>query len=265
MAEPLKNMGIGQSGEYHSFNAQKKKGFLFIILAFLSGCAAFIVIMDTVIMPLYLRSGREITSPNLVNKTIEEATPIARSLHLSLVEDSRDFNDLVLRDAIAFQMPAAGTILKPGRRIHVVLSKGPKPLHIPIVIGKSIRDAENEIKDAGLEVIDKQWKASDKYVRGIVAGQYPSGDQEVPETTGVILFIANGRKESNVVMPNLIDLGMKAAMDTLSAYKFNMEKVTIQKEEAPNLLPDTVIDQHPDPGSPTNTSVDVDLVISTSK
>jgi len=261
----VKNMGFEPSGEYRSFHTLKKKGSLFIILAFMSGCIAFIVIMDTIIMPLYLRTGREITSPNLMNKTIDEATPIVRSLHLSMVEDSRDFNDMVPRDAIAFQMPASGTILKPGRRIHVVLSKGPKPLHIPSVVGKSIRDAENEIKDAGLEVIDKQWKASDKYIRGIVAGQYPSGDQEVPETTGVILFIANGRKEANVVMPNLIELSMKAAMDTLSAYKFNMEKITIQKEEAPNLLPDTVIDQHPDPGTPTNTSVDVDLVVSTSK
>ena len=251
MAEPVRNL--------------KRRGFLFISLSSLSGCMAFIVIMDTIIMPLYLRTGREITSPNLVNKTVEEAIPIVRSLHLSLVEDSKDFNDKVPRDAIAFQMPAAGTILKPGRRIHVVLSRGPKPLHIPNVVGKSTRDAENEIKDAGFEVIDQRWKASDKYIRGIVMDQYPAGDQEVPETTGVILFIANGRKETNVVMPNLIDLSYKAAMDTLTLYKFNIEKVNVQKEEAPNLLPDTVIDQHPDPGTPTNTSAEVDLVVSSSK
>jgi eukaryotic-like serine/threonine-protein kinase len=265
MTEPVKNTGPGPERRYNPLHPPGKKGNLFIILAFLSGCLAFIVIMDTIIMPLYLRTGREITSPNLINKTIDEAIPIVRSQHLSVVEDSRDFNDQVARDAIAFQMPAAGTILKPGRRIHVILSKGPQPLHIPNVVGKSVRDAENEIKDAGFEVIDRQWKASDKYVRGIVAGQYPSGDRDVPETIGVVLYIANGRKETNVVMPNLIELSMKAAIDTLTLYNFNSEKINIQKEEAPNLLPDTVIDQHPDPGTPTNTSVEVDLVISTSK
>jgi beta-lactam-binding protein with PASTA domain len=37
----------------------------------------------------------------------------------------------------------------------------------------------------------------------------------------------------------------------------------VQREEAPQLLPDTVIDQHPDPGVPTNTSTEIELVVST--
>jgi beta-lactam-binding protein with PASTA domain len=242
-----------------------RKGFFFIVFAFATGCFFSAILMDTVVMPFYIKSGREIVAPNLTNKSFEEAAAIARAYKLDIVEDGRDFNPTIPAGAVALQIPSSGSILKPGRRIHVVVSKGPRPLHIPNVVGKSPREAELIIKDAGLEVIDKRWKASDKYPRNIVAEQYPPGDQDVPENTGVILFVANGRKETNVVMPNLIDLSYQAAMDTLTAYKFSIDKIRVQREDAPQLLPDTVIDQHPDPGVPTNTSIEIDLVVSTAQ
>jgi serine/threonine-protein kinase len=220
---------------------------------------------DQIVMPLYLKSGREIIAPDLKNKTIAEARNISLAYDLALIEDGREFSSTVPPDVISVQIPAPGTVLKPGRRMHVIISKGPRPLRIPNVVGKSPIQAELEIKSAGLEVLDKRWKASDHYLRGIVADQYPKGDQDIPENTGVILFIANGRPETNVVMPNLIDLSFQAAMDTLTVYKFNLDKVYVQREEATQLLPDTVIDQHPDPGVPTNTNSDIDLVVSTSQ
>jgi len=243
----------------------KHQSFLFTIIGFFGGALFSILVADQVIMPLYLKSGREIAAPDLTNKTIEEARTIALAYDLVVIEDGKDFSNTAPTDAISMQIPSAGTILKPGRRMHVIVSKGPRPLRIPDVVGKSPVQAELEITGAGLEVIDRRWKASDRYPRGIVADQYPKGDQDVPENTGVILFIANGRPETNAVMPNLIDLSVQAAMDTLSAYQFNLDKVRIQREEAPQLLPDTVIDQHPDPGIPTNTNSDIDLVVSTSQ
>ncbi|MHB9029296.1 MAG: PASTA domain-containing protein [Candidatus Latescibacterota bacterium] len=241
------------------------RGFLVAVSAFFGGWLFIILLVDQIVMPLYLNSGREIVAPDLKNKTIAEARSISQAFELVLIEDGREFSSTVPPDVISMQIPVSGTILKPGRRIHVIVSKGPRPLRIPNVVGKSPIQAELEIKSAGLEVLDKRWKASDLYPRGVVADQYPKGDQDVPENTGVILFIANGRPETNVVMPNLIDLSFQAAMDTLSVYKFNLDKIHIQREEATHLLPDTVIDQHPDPGVPTNTNSDIDLVISTSQ
>jgi eukaryotic-like serine/threonine-protein kinase len=243
----------------------RRVGIFFIAFAFFSGWIFFVLAMDRVAMPLYIKSGREIVAPALIDKTLDEASAITRAYRLDVVVDGRDFSSSVPVDAVAEQVPAAGTILKPGRRIHIILSRGPRPLAIPNVVGKSPREAELIINSAGLEVIDKRWKASDKFPRGIVSEQYPPGDREVPETTGVILFVANGRHETNTVMPNLVDLSYQAALDTLKSYKFNIDKVTVQREEAPQLLPDTVIDQHPDPGVPTNTSIEIDLVVSTAQ
>jgi beta-lactam-binding protein with PASTA domain len=242
-----------------------KRGIVFYGLALFVGWLFIVLVMDMAVMPLYIKSGKEITAPNLVNRTFVEAQSITRAYRFEIIEDGTSFSNTVPSGEIAVQIPSAGTILKPGRRIHVVLSRGSRPLVIPNVVGKSPREAELIINSAGLEVVDQQWKASDKYSRGIVADQFPPGDKEAPENTGVILFVANGRHETNVVMPNLIDLGYHAALDTLGAYKFDLEKVQVQREEAKQILPDTVIDQHPDPGMPTNTRTEVDLVVSTSQ
>ena len=262
---------MNEASKDHPRQAQKKgpprpvrrRGIVFCVFAFFSGWLFFVLAMDKLAMPLYINSGREIVAPSLANKTFDEARAITRAYTLDIIEDGRDFSSTVPAGEVAVQTPSPGTILKPGRRIHVILSRGPRPLTIPNVVGKSPREAELIINGAGLEVIDKRWKASDKYPRGVVADQYPPGDKEVPENTGVILFVANGRREFNVVMPNLIDISCQAALDTLGVYKFNLEKVHVQREQAPQFLPDTVIDQHPDPGVPTNTDTEIDLVVST--
>ena len=52
----------------------------------------------------------------------------------------------------------------------------------------------------------------------------------------------------DIVMPSLVDLGLSAALDTLTVLGFDKNMIHIQREEAPELLPETVIDQHPDAG-----------------
>ena len=136
---------------------------------------------------------------------------------------------------------------------------------MPNVVGKSLREARLEIQSKGLIVQEEGWTASNDYPIGIVAKQYPEAFQEVPENTGVILSISNGKKETNIIMPNLINLSLQAARDTLRAYNFNLQRLKVQREEQLNLLPDTVIEQYPDPGDPANTDDEVDLVVSSSQ
>ena len=136
---------------------------------------------------------------------------------------------------------------------------------MPNVVGKPRRDAELEVKRYGLKLVKSQWVRSNDYLRGIIARQNPEGGEEIPENTEVILYISDGSPETDVIMPNLIELGLSAALDTLKAYGFNLSNVHQQTEEAPELLPETVIDQHPDPGKPTNKTFEINLIISTSK
>lgn len=252
-------------------NAVARISSTFIKHGTLAGCAfllasiTFVLTMDKVIMPLYQRSGREIEAPDLLGVMVDEAKKIASSKKLSLIMEPPKFNNIYPKDTVSFQFPAKGTVIKPGRRILVKISKGPVPMTVPDVVGKSSRDARLAIQAAGLFVSEEAWKPSNDFLYGIVAEQDPKGGEEVPENTGVILYISNGEKETNIIMPDLRKLSLAAALDTLRAYSFDVTRVRMQREEQPDLLPNSVIEQYPDPGLPANTDDEVVLIVSTSE
>ena len=216
-------------------------------------------------IPHFLNYKIEIEAPDLIGKTVEEARKISRNINSELLADSTSYNSNYQENTIFHQYPVRGTKIKPGRSIRVIVSLGARPITMPNVVGNPRRDAELEVKRYGLKLVKPQWVNSNDYLKGIIARQSPEGGEEIPENTEVILYISDGSPETDVVMPNLIELGLSAALDTLKAYGFNLSNVHQQTEEAPELLPETVIDQHPDPGKETNKNTEINLIISTSK
>ena len=171
--------------------SEKTRKILFIAGAFLSGCIFLVLLLDTIVMPIYLRSGMEIRVPDLTNMTFEEAQKIALQSHLGIVADALDYHDSVAVNTIAYQIPLPDAVVKPGRRIHVVISKGPQPLLMPNVVGKSPRNADLLLREAGLAASVKKFRSSDKYPSGVVIDQSPKSGKEIGNKTGVVLYISN--------------------------------------------------------------------------
>jgi eukaryotic-like serine/threonine-protein kinase len=168
----------------------KTKKRLFILGSFSAGCLSFVLFMDMIVMPIYLREGLEIHVPDCTNKTYAEAYSIVHNHRLSLIADGSEYSEDVPKDRVASQRPLPNTLVKPGRGIHVVVSLGPPSLTVPDVVGKSPRDAELEIKGAGLTVVEKRYRESRRYPRGVVIDQRPKAHTEVQTKTGVILIIS---------------------------------------------------------------------------
>ena len=241
------------------------KHFILAGIAFLFAGLFILLSMDSIIMPLFIKSGSEISAPYLIGLTINDARKNLRRVNFELIVDSAEFNMDFPENTISFQYPAPGNKIKPGRRIRVIISLGTRPISMPDVVGKSRRNAGYVMKALGLNLVRYEWVHSNEYVRGIVAGQLPGEGQEIPENTEVILYVSDGLPVTKFIMPNLIELNYTAAMDSLKTYNFDVSKVNIQREEAPELLPETVIDQHPDPGMSIHINSVIDLVVSTSQ
>lgn len=231
--------------------------------ALITASLLFLFTLDQVFMPYYLKTGVYVEAPDLLGKTVPEATAAIAKGHLTIFEEKREFHNQYPADTIYLQIPAAGTHVKPGRRIRVFVSNGARPIIVPDVLGKSLRNARLAIQDAGLAVSQEvPWIPSNEYLYGMVARQSPEAGAEVSDTMVVTLYVSNGRRVSNVVMPNLLNLDIAAAKDSLIARHFNMGLVRIQREEQPDLLPDTVIDQYPEAGRPASTSDEVIIIVS---
>ncbi len=241
------------------------KHFILVGFAFLLAGFLIVITMNSVIMPIIIKSGREIDAPDLIGKTFEEAEDLIKGNNFTLLADSTEYNNDFQANTILFQYPSSDTKIKPGRRIRVIVSRGARPKMMPDVIGKPRRDAELIIKAAGFNLAGQEWIHSNDFIKGIVARQYPEGDNDVPEDTEVVLYISDGLPETDVIMPSLIKMGLSNALNILNECNFDTTRVNIQYEEAPNLLPETVIDQYPDPGTLTYIDVTVVLIVSTSQ
>jgi eukaryotic-like serine/threonine-protein kinase len=234
---------------------------LLVAAGFVVAGVLFLVVMDNIVMPWYQRSGQEIELPAMTGLTPEDALKVADDRFL-VVEDQREFTETYPIGVISFQLPAAGTAIKPGRRVHVKISKGARPITVPDVVGKPPPNARLDIKAAGLTVVEGGFIPSNEYPFSMVARQHPEAGVEVGENSPVAIYISDGRPETDTVMPDLLNLSYSTAVDSLRASGFNIRRLKVQPEVRDDLLPDTVIDQYPDPGVPANTAAEVRLVVS---
>ena len=97
--------------------------------------------MDVIVMPFYQRAGKVVKTPDFLGVPFSEAERIVKNRNLLIAVESSEFHNSYEKGAISYQLPAPGTMIKPGRRIRVRISKGPRPKIVPDVVGKSPRDA----------------------------------------------------------------------------------------------------------------------------
>ena len=238
---------------------------LWHLLLFAAGLAAagllFLVVMDSLVMPWYQRSGQEVELPSLTGLTPGDALVVADD-RFSVVVDMREFTESYPIGVISFQLPAAGTAIKPGRRVRVRVSKGARPITVPDVVGMPPSNARLEIRAAGLIVVEGGYSPSNEHPHQMVARQHPEAGIEVGENSPLTIYISDGHLETDTVMPDLVNLSYATALDSLRAGGFNLNRLNVQYEERDDLLPETVIEQYPDPGVPANTADEVDLLVS---
>ena len=153
--------------------SEKNRKRIFIGGSVLAGIAAFVLFMDIIVMPLYLQEGVAVRVPDITNKTIDQAEIIARQSQLTVIADSTDFSEFIQKGMIASQKPLPGIFVKPGRRIHLVISKGSQMVKVPDISGLSPVDAEKVIQNAGLVVENKRYRTSKKFSSGTVMNQFP--------------------------------------------------------------------------------------------
>lgn len=222
----------------------------------------FLLTIDRIVMPVYQRYGKEISAPDLRGMPLEEARNLVKNRRLGLSVEAEEFSAKYPVNTISFQLPSSGTVIKPGRRMRVKVSLGAVPYMVPDVVGKSPRDARQVITEAGLRVAEEGWIPSNDYPMGIVARQSPVSGSEVAENTGITIFISNGKPVTDTIMPSLIHMSLSAARDTLRVRRFNPARLRVEYEVQPELLPETVIEQYPDPGAPVNTNGEIVLIVS---
>ena len=192
--------------------------------------------------------------PDVAGMTPQAAAAAITAANLALGGRSESFDDKIAPGQVAKTSPKIGNELKPGERVDLVISKGPKPIEIPNVVGQKIKAANANLSDLGLEV-DRSNVFSETVKNNTVISIKPKVGNTVASGSTVKLLVSKGPPP--VVVPNLVDMPRKKAIAAL-------EKIGLRaKVEVGAVAPlNRVISQSPAAGAeiPKGSTVTIRII-----
>ena len=150
--------------------------------------------------------------PNVQGLTAAEATAALAGANLVIGSTTSVFDDRVPANAVSGTSPEIGTEVKPGTSVDIAVSKGPKPVPIPAVVGKKAQVAASALADLGLIVVTKE-RFSEQVADGLVIAIRPGEGTVVDSGTEVDLVTSKGPPP--VEVPSLVDMPKNKAISTL--------------------------------------------------
>ena len=161
---------------YPSHNKKKRSKVKIIVLSLI-----FVLLLASLIgfigMGLFGNKYQEM--PDLSGKTEKEAEQILKDHHLSLGDISRSYSDKYPENQIIKSDPNSGERVEEGDTIDIVLSKGPKKVKMPNLVGLPKEKALSKLKDLGLKDIDVEQAYSRSVEKGLISEQNISANSEV--------------------------------------------------------------------------------------
>lgn len=183
---------------------------------------AVLLVLAGMIYGISEYSKASIEVPNLQGKTIVEAEEMLTSLNLNYIL-SEEFNAEIKSGQICKQKPPAGSKVKEGRKILLVISKGAEPGKVPDVTKKNLGEATVILRNAQLEVGKVTVKYDKNAAQGIVLEQSVNAGNMVKIGSKIDLVV--NISEGQTVIPSLSGMSLEAAKETLDSLGLKLGQV----------------------------------------
>jgi serine/threonine-protein kinase len=201
----------------------------------------------------------EVKVPDLSGRTLEEAGRSARDLGL-VVEVVDERNDPgVSSGRVLQQEPPAGSAVRRGRKIKVVVSLGGRVISVPDLVGQGSRAAEIEIRRGGLQVGSEARVHRSRSVSGAVVAQGPPAGTPAVPGTRIHRLVSQGEEVPRWVMPDLRGRTRDAAERWIERWGFRRGAVRVVADTG--RATGTVVGQLPLAGYPIAARGVVDLTV----
>lgn len=195
--------------------------------------------------------------PDLHGKTPRQAVEAVRGMGLR-VEFVEGNDQSQPKETILEQSPEAGSIVKPGRRLELVLNR-PKLGSVPTLVGRPLEDARRALEAAGY-VVGPVSRVSAEATAGTVLASLPATGTELRQGEMVRLLVSTGaRPPLDSILPDLTGLTLEEA-----EYLLNIAELRPQVFRVASGAPEgQVLAQQPDPGTLMNKNALVRLTVAT--
>jgi len=227
-------------------------------LLFILGILIVIILLfDFILFPLYV-SGSEVIVPEVVGMTEEEAFQTLKDADFNPSIADTSFGVSFPPGRVFLQKPESGKLVKDGRTVYLFMSGGEQVISVPLLKGKSVRDARLSLERIGLKLGSIEELAS-THPKDMVFDQQFAEGTGIRKGQSVGISVSIGKGEGEIEVPDLIGKSLTEATRILSDSTLTIGKINYQISST--LLPNTVLDQYPGPGNKLNSGNTVDLFI----
>jgi beta-lactam-binding protein with PASTA domain len=216
------------------------------------------VVGGYLVVAFMARNTPEVAVPAIEGHALSEAVYALTELELDLEVRSFVFSDAVPENHVVLQRPPAGRIIKAGRSVGVILSRGAERLSTPQLFGRPLEDAAIALSEAqlGFEVAARipGPVEADVLAQSIIPGaKRPSG-------TIVGMVVSKGPTPVRYRLPKLEGMTVVEAQTLLAKLGLRVERVT-EVELSDQLRAGRVVNQEPLPGFPVERGTGVTLSV----
>jgi beta-lactam-binding protein with PASTA domain len=191
--------------------------------------------------------GHQETMPSLVGMTLEAAQRAAGTLGLIMKVEDKVYSTQQPANQIVSQEPPAGTRIKMGQHVHVLVSLGPPRVAVPNLVGSSLRAAQIAAVQRGLSVASVAalpWPGTE--ADQVVAQDPPPSTANV-HTPAISFLVSLSEEPPACVCPNLTGQPLVTVRRELE--KAGMKVGQITAIPAENTPKGSILFQNPAPGS----------------
>lgn len=113
--------------------------------------AAIVGILAYLSLSFVIQRGPEVAVPRVEGLGLSQALDVLDARKLDLEVGRFEFSDRVPENHVLRQVPAPGRVIKAGRSVRVVLSRGAERHPVPDVTGQSLEEARIQLGEAGVQ------------------------------------------------------------------------------------------------------------------
>ena len=229
-------------------------------LIILAAILVFLLFLDFLLLPWWV-SRDETKVPKVVGMKEQEAFALLEDHDLNPVISDTTFNESFPKGTIVLQRPEKGSNVKVGRRVYLFISGGEPTVLVPMLKGKSVRDAKFSLERIGLKLGAVEQVPSSYPKNSIFDQEFVEGTPiKKGQTVGI--SVSSGIETGEISVPDLIGKSLMEAGKVLADSSLKVGKLNYQISFS--LLPNTVIDQYPSKGNKLNKGDAVDLFVTKS-
>ncbi len=205
-----------------------------------------------------IRPSGDIQMPSLVGMTLEAAEGLAKENDFQINVIERVNNDEYDAGEIISQNVDEGVRIRPGYPVGVIVSMGQDSETVPLLVNRSLLEAEELIKEANLRM-SVTYEFHDSIPIDVVISQDVEPMTSVDPNTRVTVVVSKGEETREIVMIQLVGMTISQAMNEIVGMDLVVGETKYEENPAP---PNQVTWQSYDPGTTLETGTAVDLYIS---